>query len=114
MLLSKSESLLKEKEKESHHRAYNNLDVSVLVIRSNEKKKNSIKILAKIPMAAILITFLMSIFSLLITNIYFSKCTVSSLGLLIILIMLIFITFSMSSVFRFFMLSVPERWKKGF
>lgn len=108
-LLSKSENLLKDKKEESSHRAYNNLSVSVLVIRSNEKVRDNIKALAKIPMIAILITFLISVFSLLITNVYFSICSVNSFGLAIILTMLILVTFSMSSIFRFFMLSIPDR-----
>lgn len=108
-LLSKSEDLLEDKKEEPTDRAYNNLSVSVLVIRSNENIRDNIKALAKIPMIAVLITFLISVFSLLITNVYFSTCTVNSFGLAVILIMLILITFSMFSIFRFFMLSIPDR-----
>lgn len=108
-ILYKSENLLKEKEEESNDRAWNNLDVSVQVIKSNERIMDNIKTLARIPMIAILLTFLISILSLLLINIFFTKSSINSFGLGIILIMLILIIFSMVSIFRFFWISISIR-----
>ena len=76
-----------------------------------KKNRDDVKTFARIPMAVILITFLVSIFSLLIVNVYFSINSINSFGFAIILIMLILITFSTSSIFRFFMMSVPQKKK---
>lgn len=105
-LLSKSENLLEDKKEESSHKAYNNLSVYVQVIKGNKRIMDNIKTRARIPMIAILLTFLVSIFSLLLINVFFSICSINSFGSAVILIMLVLIIYSMVSIFRFFWLSI--------
>ena len=106
-ILDKSKSLLKDKKTDATHRAYNNLDVYVVVIEHHMRIRNKIIEQARVPMIAILITFIISIVSLILINIYFPLFSLSSFGLVIILIMLILITFSMVSILRFFLRSMP-------
>jgi len=108
-ILQKADNLLKDKKEESSNRAYNNLSVSVLVIKDNKRIMDNIKTRARIPMIAILLTFLVSIFSLLLINVFFSICSINSFGSAVILIMLVLIIYSMVSIFRFFWLSITIR-----
>lgn len=108
-ILQKADNLLKDKKEESSHRAYNNLLVFVLVIKDNRRIMDNIKTRARIPMIAILLTFLVSIFSLLLINVFFSICSINSFGSAVILIMLVLIIYSMVSIFRFFWLSITIR-----
>jgi sterol desaturase/sphingolipid hydroxylase (fatty acid hydroxylase superfamily) len=106
-ILDKSKSLLEDKKDEPTYKAYNNLDVYVVVIESHIRIRNKVIVLAKVPMIAILITFIVSIVSLILINVYLSISSLSPFGLVIVLITLILIIFSMTSIFRFFLLSMP-------
>lgn len=105
MIIDKAKEKLKEKESESSHMFYNNLEVDILVIKSNMETRNYIRIIAGIPMISILMTFIMSIFSLPFTVCLSENC----LGLVILILILLLITSSMISVFKYFMISVPPR-----
>jgi len=104
-IVYKAKELLKEKEGESPHRIYNNLDVDIKIIESHENARNYVRVYAKIPMISILITFMISIFSLPFTAFLSEDC----FGLVILILILELITFSMISIFKYFMISVPSR-----
>ncbi len=104
-IVYKAKEKLREKEEESTHRIYNNLEHDIIEIESHENTRNFVRIYAKIPMISILITFMISIFSLPFTVFLSGKCI--GLGILIVIFELI--TFSMISIFKYFMISVPSR-----
>lgn len=108
-LLDRAERYLEEKKDESQDRAYNNLEVMTVVIKSHMDVVNNIINLARIPMIAILLTFLVSIFSIIFVNTYFSLFSINILGLVVILIVVVLIIFSMTSIIKFFMLSIPTK-----
>lgn len=103
--MARAKKKLKEKEREAPHAVLNNLEVDVKIIESNMETRNYISVIARIPMISILMTFMISIFSLPFT-VCISK---SFLGLLILIMVLVLITSSMISVFKYFMISVPSR-----
>lgn len=103
--VARAKQKLDEKREESSHIIYNNLDVDIKIIESHEETRNFIRVIAKIPMISILITFMISIFSLPFT----SSLSKSYLGLGILISMLLLIIFSMISIFKYFMISVPPR-----
>ncbi|HDZ27786.1 MAG TPA: hypothetical protein ENH65_14900 [Candidatus Aminicenantes bacterium] len=109
MVIEMSKEKLKGKESESPHATYSNLDVSIKIIESHESLRDYIRIFAKTPMIAIMITFMLSIVSLLFTKAYFSLFFLNYLGLTILCLTLGSITFSMLSVFRYFIISIPPR-----
>lgn len=103
--VARAKEKLDEKREESSHRIYNNLDVDIKIIESHEETRNYIRVIAKIPMISILITFMISIFSLPFTG-CLSK---NYLGLGILIVILVLIAFSMISILKYFMISVPPR-----
>ncbi|MCK4822999.1 hypothetical protein KA005_44975 [bacterium] len=105
IIVDKAKEKLKEKETADPHVIYNNLDVDTLIIESNMETRNYIRVIAGIPMISILLTFMISIFSLPFTLCLSENC----LGLVILIIILLLITSSMISVFKYFMISVPPR-----
>jgi hypothetical protein len=108
-VIEMSKEKLKEKESESPHVRYTNLDVSIKIIESHESVRDNIRIFAKIPMLAILITFMLSIVSLLFAKAYFSLFFLNYLGLTILCLTLGLITFSILSVFKYLIISIPPR-----
>jgi len=108
-LLSRAERYLEEKKDESQHRAYNNLEVTILVIKSHMDVRDNIINLARIPMIAILLTFLFSIFSIIFMDIYFSLFSINILGFAAVLIIVVLIIFSTTSIIKYFMLSIPTK-----
>jgi len=104
-----SKKKLKEKEREDPHATYSNLDVSITIIEFHERLRDYIPILARTPMLAIMITFMLSIVSLLFTKAYFSLFFLNYLGLTILCLTLSLITFSMLSVYKYFIISIPPR-----
>ena len=105
IIVDKAKEKLKKKGAEDPHVIYNNLDVDIVVIESHMETRNYIRVIASIPMISILLTFMISIFSLPFTVCLSKNC----LGLVILIIILVLITSSMISVFKYFMISVPPR-----
>ena len=105
IIVDKAKEKLKEKEAEDPHAIYSNLDVGITVIKSNMETRDYIRFIASVPMISILLTFMISIFSLPFTVCLSKNC----LGLVILIIILVLITSSMISVFKYFMISVPPR-----
>lgn len=81
------------------------LKMSIGIIKRNQRERDGIIIRLKIPMVAVLITFMLSIVSIPFTE-YLSK---NCFGLIIILILLVLITFSMTSILRYFIISIPPK-----
>lgn len=105
IIVDKAKEKLREKEDESPHVIYNNLDVDTLIIESHMGTRDYIRVHARIPMISILLTFMISIFSLPFT----ARLSENCLGLVILIGILMLITSSMISVFKYFMISVPPR-----
>jgi len=83
--------------------------MDVLYIRHHEKARNGVLIKAKIPLVAVLITFVLSIIFISLTE-SFSK---NIIGLIILIVMLGLITFSMVDLFYYLIYSIsPIRMKK--
>ncbi len=104
-IVDRAREKLKEKEDEDPHVIYNNLDVNTLIIESHMGTRDYIRVYASIPMSSILMTFMISIFSLPFTARFSENC----LGLVVLIVILVLITFSMISVFKYFMMSIPPR-----
>jgi hypothetical protein len=104
-IVDRAREKLKEKEDEEPHVIYNNLDVNTLIIESHMGTRDYIRVHARIPMISILLTFMISIFSFPFTVCLSKNC----LGLVILIVVLVLITSSMISVFKYFMISVPPR-----
>lgn len=104
-IVDRAREKLREKEDEDPHVIYNNLDVDTLIIESHMGTRDYIRVYAGIPMISILLTFMISIFSLPFTVCLSKNCQ----GLVILIVVLVLITSSMISVFKYFMISVPPR-----
>jgi len=104
-IVDRAREKLREKEDESPHVIHNNLDVDTLIIESHMGTRDYIRVYASIPMSSILLTFMISIFSLPFTAHLSENC----LGLVVLIVILDLITSSMISVFKYFMMSVPPR-----
>lgn len=104
-IVDRAREKLGEKEAESPHIIYNNLEVDTLIIESHMETRDYIRVIARIPMISILMTFMISIFSLPFTVCLSKYC----IGLVILIVVLVLITSSMISVFKYFMISVPPR-----
>jgi len=63
-IVARAREKLREKEDESPHVIYNNLDVDTLIIESHMGTRDYIRFIASVPMISILLTFMISIFSL--------------------------------------------------
>lgn len=103
IIVDKAKEKLNEKEGASPHLIYNNLEVGIKVIKSNMETRDYIRFIAGVPMISILMTFIISIFSLPFTVCLSKNC----LGLVVLIVILVLITSSMISVFKYFMISVP-------
>ncbi len=104
-IVHKAKEKLDERKEESTHRIINNLELDIMEIESHKEVRNNVRVHAKIPMISILITFMISIFSLPFTAFLSWNC----LGLVILIFIFELITFSMISIFKYFMISVPPR-----
>lgn len=104
-IIDRAKEKLREKEDEEPHVILNNLDVDITIIESHMIVRDFIRVIASIPMISILLTFMISIFSLPFTVCLSENC----LGLVILIVILVLITSSMISVFKYFMISVPPR-----
>lgn len=105
IIVNRAEALLKEKKSDSSHRAWHNLEVDIIVIKSHERVRKNILKYTKTPMILILITFMLSIISL-----PFTECLSKNFwGVVILISLLVFITFSMLSIFRYFMMTISIR-----
>lgn len=112
-LLIKAKELLKEKKEESQNRVYINLQELLWAIESHKGIMENVILCAKVPMITILITFLISIISLLFVDLYFSLWSLNFLGLGIVLLTLVLILFSLTSILRFFVISTRvRRWRE--
>jgi len=96
---------LEEKESKLPKVIKRDLGIDIKLIENHELVRNNIRIYARTPLTAILITFMLSIISLP-SSAYLSE---SCLGLAVLIIMMILITFSMTSIFKYFMISIPKR-----
>lgn len=101
----KAKEKLDERKEESPHIVYNNLEVDIMEIESHKDVRDYVRVYAKIPMISILITFMISIFSLPFTAFLSEDC----FGLVILILILDLISFSMINIFKYFMISVPPR-----
>lgn len=79
----KAKEKLDEREEQSPHIIYNNLEVDIKEIESHKEVRDYVRVYAKIPMISILITFMISIFSLPFTAFLSGKCI--GLGILIVI-----------------------------
>jgi len=113
-ILDKVNDILRDRKDDLPEIIINNLDVSSVVIKSHEDVRNNIIKFAKVPMSSILITFMLSIFSLLFTKAYFSLFFLNYLGFAILLTTLLSITFSMLSVFKYFIITIPSSQNRIF
>jgi len=109
IIANRAEELLEMKESRLPHDIKFNIRMDVLYIRHHEKARNAVLIKAKIPLVAVLITFVLSIIFISLTE-SFSK---NIIGLIILIVMLGLITFSMVDLFYYLIYSIsPIRMKK--
>jgi len=88
---------------------YTNVRVYTMLISKNQGVRDATKELAMIPMTEILISFVLSIFSLLAISTYFSaSATINHWGVVAIFLTLFFIVLSMISIMKYFITCFPR------
>lgn len=102
LVAAKAENLLTEKKEELPAIIENNLDVDIVIIKLTEDAKVHILSDTKILLTSVFITFMLSVVSIPCSG-YISK---NFFGFLVLLILLLLITFSMTNIFRYFIISI--------
>lgn len=107
ILVSRAKEILKNnKERFSKTLAFN-LNMDILTIISHERARNNVLKNAKVPLTAVLITFMQAIGFLMFTNNIENTLT----GLVVLIVMISSITFSMISLFYYLIRSIAVKRK---
>ena len=104
-IANKAEELLKMKESKLPGLIEADISWNILTIRHHEKTRDEVLIRAKIPLVAVLITFIFSIIFIPLTE----SISNNIFGLIILLVMLALITFSMINLFYYLIYSISKR-----
>ncbi len=107
-IVSRVKELIKNKPDNLPEQIENNLDVSVIVMESHERLRGDIVELAKPPVLTILITFMVSVFSILFVNIFFSQYHLNLIGLIITLFMIVLITSSILFIVKYINITLTK------
>jgi len=108
IIADRAEELLEMKESRLSKKIKNNLGVDILFIRIHEKARNTVLITARIPLVAMLITFVLSIIFISFTD----SISKNVIGLIIFIIILTLITFSTIELFNYLIYSIRPRKKE--
>jgi hypothetical protein len=108
LIANKAEENLNSRANKLPKTIEHNLRVDILIIRSHEKARDYVLLKAKIPLISVLTTFMMAIFFLPFSG----SIAKNFVGLIILMIILIFITFSMITILYFLLHSIAVRGKK--
>ncbi len=104
-IANKAENLLKMKEIKLPERTEADIAWDILTIRHYEKARVEVLVRAKIPLVAVLITFIFSIIFIPFAE----SISKNIFGLIILLVMLALITFSMINLFYYFIYSISQK-----
>jgi len=108
IIADRVEELLAMEKSRPSEKIENNLIEDVRIIRTHEKARDNVLITAKIPLVAVLITFLLSIIFISFTESIARNVS----GLIIFIIILALITFSVIGLFYYLTYSISPRKKK--
>lgn len=104
-IANKAENLLKMKEIKLPGAVEADIAWDILNIRHYEKARDEVLVRAKIPLVAVLITFIFSIIFIPLTE----SISKNIFGLIILLVMLALITFSMINLFYYLIYSISQK-----
>ena len=107
-IANRAEELLKMKEGRLPGGIKADLNMNILIIRHYERARDEVLVRAKIPLVAVLITFVLSIIFIPLTE----SISKNVFGLIILIIVLALITFSMINLFYYLVYSISPRRKK--
>ena len=102
IVIDRAKDLLKNRRDDLPDKIENNLRVSIIIIRSHERAINNVLKRAKVPLIAILITFIITIFSISLTDPISNQVA----GLIVFIMTIALISFSMINLFYYLISSI--------
>lgn len=108
VIADRAEELLEMKESRLPHNIKFNIKMDVLYIRHHEKARHSVLTKAKIPLVAVLITFVLSIIFIS----FIESILKNVIALIILMFMMALITFSMIDLFYYIIYSISPNKEK--